>query len=457
MKKLSRNDPCHCGSGLKYKKCCLSKDEAGNVTRLSAPQQPSLTQLIDHEIDWPNVLHKLIARHFHQNTIGQYKEQEILNLIALWSQYAQDENPITKKLGVYPAALEYMLCQLYGYPVTQSALAEKYGVSVSTLSQRSNELRDFMDFHAERMAQGNTVMQQSPARSLSSHLNAEREIAAIHKLLEEQEFETIEEANAFLQQNLNRKPEPARSKKATKEEQALDMLHAAINEPNLERKIQLAQKALQLDPANGDAYNVLADCAATPKEMAYFYKQAMQVEEKRLGTDLFKENEGHFWGFLPTRPYMRAKKGYAEACAMMDKMPEAIQHYEELLKLNPNDNQGVRELLVSAYIETLNWKAAEKLIEQYKDDRTATFMYSRILVEYGLHGKTAKLNGMIRNATGQNPFVPAYLQGKKRLPSEMPEYIGFGDDREAIVYALLNRHLWLTQPELLRLLPDRKR
>ncbi len=25
---LGRNDPCHCGSGKKYKHCCLDKDEA---------------------------------------------------------------------------------------------------------------------------------------------------------------------------------------------------------------------------------------------------------------------------------------------------------------------------------------------------------------------------------------------------------------------------------------------
>jgi hypothetical protein len=25
---LGRNDPCHCGSGKKYKACCLDKDEA---------------------------------------------------------------------------------------------------------------------------------------------------------------------------------------------------------------------------------------------------------------------------------------------------------------------------------------------------------------------------------------------------------------------------------------------
>jgi preprotein translocase subunit SecA len=29
--KVGRNDPCPCGSGRKYKKCCLGKDEAWNA------------------------------------------------------------------------------------------------------------------------------------------------------------------------------------------------------------------------------------------------------------------------------------------------------------------------------------------------------------------------------------------------------------------------------------------
>jgi len=34
-KKVGRNDPCPCGSGKKYKKCCLGKDEKNNVTRIN--------------------------------------------------------------------------------------------------------------------------------------------------------------------------------------------------------------------------------------------------------------------------------------------------------------------------------------------------------------------------------------------------------------------------------------
>lgn len=34
--KIGRNDPCHCGSTQKYKKCCESKDDAARTAELAA-------------------------------------------------------------------------------------------------------------------------------------------------------------------------------------------------------------------------------------------------------------------------------------------------------------------------------------------------------------------------------------------------------------------------------------
>jgi tetratricopeptide (TPR) repeat protein len=39
MAKLGRNDQCRCGSGKKYKKCCLPKDEAAAAERAAAAQR----------------------------------------------------------------------------------------------------------------------------------------------------------------------------------------------------------------------------------------------------------------------------------------------------------------------------------------------------------------------------------------------------------------------------------
>jgi tetratricopeptide (TPR) repeat protein len=45
MTKTGRNDPCHCGSGKKYKRCCLDKDEAAERATRTAAQaaKPALT------------------------------------------------------------------------------------------------------------------------------------------------------------------------------------------------------------------------------------------------------------------------------------------------------------------------------------------------------------------------------------------------------------------------------
>lgn len=452
MKKLGRNDPCHCGSGLKYKKCCLDKDAADNVTRITQPDQKPLASIIDDEMTWPNELHKLIAKHFFNQTRDLYQTKEIHDVIQIWNNYANTFVPVVKKIGVYPATLEYVLCQIYGYAITQSALADKYKVSVGTLSQRANQIFDSLDeFQPLPNESSVGISSASSPRSLIM----EQEMQRLHALLDEQDFGSLEEANAFLQQNLNTKP--AKRNSLSKSEQAAELLYTAWEHPNPKQRIKLAQDALLLDPNSVDAYNILAECAAgTPKDMAFYYKQGMLVGEKSLGEAFFKENKGHFWGYLPTRPYMRAKMGYAEAVAELGNMPEAIKHYSELLELNPNDNQGVRELLLTAYIETSEWKNAAKLIQQYDQDGSAAFNYSRILVEYGLNGQSSKLAALIKKAIAHNPYVPAYLQGKKQLPREIPQYMGYGDEQEAIVYAHINHHLWLIRPELLQLLTAKR-
>jgi len=40
MAKIGRNDPCHCNSGKKYKKCCMASDEAAD--RAAQPVQPAV-------------------------------------------------------------------------------------------------------------------------------------------------------------------------------------------------------------------------------------------------------------------------------------------------------------------------------------------------------------------------------------------------------------------------------
>ena len=44
MAKIGRNDPCPCGSGQKYKRCCLPRDDAAAVARAAAERAAALAR-----------------------------------------------------------------------------------------------------------------------------------------------------------------------------------------------------------------------------------------------------------------------------------------------------------------------------------------------------------------------------------------------------------------------------
>ncbi|MEK0314639.1 SEC-C metal-binding domain-containing protein [Cohnella sp. 56] len=450
MSKPGRNDPCHCGSGKKYKKCCLEIDESQKVVPLkTAFAESSPEERIERELTWSTEAVKMVARHFANRTNGLYKPKEVNTVLAMWSDYANVNDPLIKKAGVFTAALEYVLCQTYGYETTQTELALKYNVSAGSISQRVGRLHAFL---ADDSPARSNKAGQSSSTVPNSRMVMEKEMQHVFDLLANQDFSSTEEANAFIQQHLQQRTGQAGRRKQSPEERARELVYEAWEQQDPERRGKLAQDALLLDPDCVDAYNVLAETiASSPKEMAYYYQKGMLAGERAFGEPFFEEYKGHFWGYLPTRPYMRAKKGYAEACAEMHNMTEAIKHYEEMLTLNPNDNQGVRELLALAYLEVENWENAHELLERYEDGSAAA-NYNRILVAFGLDRRSPELPQLVKTAIAQNHHVVPYLLEKKRLPREMPDYYGFGDESEAKIYAMTHAHLWKVRPELLQLL-----
>jgi tetratricopeptide (TPR) repeat protein len=67
MTKTGRNDPCHCGSGKKYKRCCLDKDEAAEratravVEAAKPPPQVARGPLLDESDELTNASNGVIA------------------------------------------------------------------------------------------------------------------------------------------------------------------------------------------------------------------------------------------------------------------------------------------------------------------------------------------------------------------------------------------------------------
>lgn len=243
---------------------------------------------------------------------------------------------------------------------------------------------------------------------------------------------------ASLQAMFGRKP----SRRSAVDE-AQEVMYQAWDTTNRMKRIALARKALEISNDCADAYVLLAQEEASTIDAARTcYEHAVAAGERALGKKAFKEDVGHFWGILETRGYMRARMGLGQALREMGDLDGAIGHFADMLRLNPNDNQGVRDLLATCYLEADRREELQLLLDQYEDSATAMWAYTRVLLEFRRGGDSAAARKQLASALETNPHVPDYLLGRKRMPRHLPDYVGFGDENEAVVYVAESANVW---------------
>ena len=99
-------------------------------------------------------------------------------------------------------------------------------------------------------------------------------------------------------------------------EAAQDIMYEAWDATTRSKRIALARKALEVSPHCADAYVLLAEEEArSGEEMLEYYQRGVEAGELALRKEGLEEYAGHFWGFLETRPYMRAGRTCRHALA----------------------------------------------------------------------------------------------------------------------------------------------
>lgn len=227
-------------------------------------------------------------------------------------------------------------------------------------------------------------------------------------------------------------------------DQAQELMYHAWNSADPKQRIALAQKALRISPLCADAYNLLAEeHARTQDEALTYYRKAVEAGKEALGPDGFNEYEGHFWGFLETRPYMRARLGLGEALWVTGEKDAAIKNFQEMLVLNPGDNQGVRYVLAAKLLDAGRMNELKSLLANCVDEASADIQYTRALVAYFEDAEDAEAIAQIAWETNQ--YVPGMLSG--RIPTiELQGYITMGGKDEASGYVEIFGSPWKRTP-----------
>ena len=151
-------------------------------------------------------------------------------------------------------------------------------------------------------------------------------------------------------------------------DRAQELVYEAFEAEDPRRQTVLAREALQISPDCADAYVLLAEQAASAEEAVELYRQGLAAGQRAIGEQEFRELEGDFWGVLETRPYMRAKLGLAQTLWDIGRREEAVAHYRDMLRLNPNDNQGVRYQLSDCLLDLEQHDELEQLLHQYQGE-----------------------------------------------------------------------------------------
>lgn len=281
--------------------------------------------------------------------------------------------------------------------------------------------------------------------SLPDRRLMERDLRAIHGLMAGKNFESVGEMNTYLSQIAGKGP--LEWAPETSIERAQELIYKALEATQKKERVRLALEALDIHQDCTDAYVLLAEEAAETLEQARdWYRRGVEAGERVLGPEMFIDEAGHFWGLIETRPYMRARQGLADCLSVLGERAAAIEHYADMLRLNPNDNQGIRDKLLSCLLESRDISAAEALLAQFEDEGSAVWLYGLALVAFIRRGNSREAKKRLREALAANPYVPSFLLGRRRLPRTIPDYIGFGDESEAVAYVADFATCWRGTP-----------
>src|SRR3989338_6236265 len=202
-----------------------------------------------------------------------------------------------------------------------------------------------------------------------------------------------------------------------------------LKEPLLmEADSYLAHQFLKLG-AERNAFEVLEKSIAAVKNI---FPKEFDWEKDKLP-----------WYFLENRDFLNLLLDQAIFMEKGKGVSKSIPYYEQILSLNPKDNQGVRGILTTIYLKTGQPQKVLGLSKKYPDDATCelTMGYALALIKLGKIEEAEKHLETIYKCSKH--VVEELLKPTHRQPPQFnPERIQFGGEDEAFLYFREQGALW---------------
>lgn len=207
-------------------------------------------------------------------------------------------------------------------------------------------------------------------------IESERMLKELNKFLQEANPKDEADLNALMKQfnqmDHSRKPGDLDS---------YDLLEQAQYADTREERIRLAKKAMKMDPDNIEAeFMVRSGEAKDMDSLLSIYPELIEKSFKILSKQGItrRKDKGEFYSLIETRPLMRIYLAYIQSLLNVGRFGKAMHICEEVLKLNENDNMGVRYILMSLYAFFEDTKKAEALAERFEQEDCAFMLLPQL-------------------------------------------------------------------------------
>lgn len=323
---------------------------------------------------------------------------------------------------------------------------------------------------------GPSIPQPNP-ESVMSARDSERMTRMIQKIVASMDFESIEEVQQFVKDHLAGRemeeleamlPDDGPQSDFDRAESLIDGIPEGTAP---EEVVRIAKEALALSEDCMGAwfeFGVYAEDAATALER---FEQGIERGRVCFEEQIKESGEGQgLWGYIEARDFMRLLEEKAKALVELHELEKAAEVYQEMLGLNPNDNQGVRSDLLRIFMIHHRLDDARRLLDRFPNDAMVDMAYGRALLEIveaaektgfqipdvdspGAPASAAALLKclgpefqtavqLLKHAVKMNPFVPLFMSHGSLLDVEVDELAVFGGPYEALIYAQQWCLLW---------------
>ena len=172
---------------------------------------------------------------------------------------------------------------------------------------------------------------------------------------------------------------------------------------------RLFRKAVKLDPCHSEANNHLGIERMERGQLGAaerHFLAAIEGGERNVVREVGQVR----WGFLENRPFLRALGNLALLRRRQERYREAVEIWERLLFLNPNDNQGIRWLLGEGYHRLGDFDQAIKAYEKGLEEPGCRYSLALALHETK---QDHKVGLALLRAFEANRYIAPMLLGEK--------------------------------------------